>query len=301
MTVDITEWGAGGNAGVNDGVHTLTVNQGEFIFSNQSRTTGSTDNILTIKTTPLLNWTAQLSSSLSSIVAVPNDVVTESPWLSLSPSSSGNGNNNSVSLVIPSNPNTTERIAYVHITAGSLTYKVKVTQEGKNGVMYVGMFAGTLANQGGGVWSYSEPMYVQTSNETSGIQWQQNLVVMGGTVVWSNAGRQNTYNLYFASATTHPAANACFQKNNNYSSISSMNHSNYIWYLPSQIQLMACWVSSNSFAAEDKFNINANSFYWSSTEFGTIHGWSVGFTTGDVAAATVKTELRRVRCVREIP
>jgi uncharacterized protein (TIGR02145 family) len=96
---------------------------------------------------------------------------------------------------------------------------------------------------------------------------------------------------------THPAANACFEKNSGYASITEKD--DLVWYLPAQKQLMAAWVSYSSFSS----TLSGGS-YWSATEDNgnnrSSYAWLVSFSYAYTRNLTYKTNTFRVRCVREL-
>ena len=155
--------------------------------------------------------------------------------------------------------------------------------------MYVGMFGGALVETapGSDIWQFERPLYVQCADESTSSAWGPNASAPT-TNNWD--GRANTWNLR---ATTYPAANKCFAKNSPVPT--SVSDPNYIWYLPAQDQLTACWVAHSSFPTANTFNAI---FYWSATEIGS-YAWSVTFTSGLMSGFN-KTSSYRLRCVREI-
>ena len=296
MNVTIQEWQMGTNQSITDGYFTLWVNKGAFTLPYQAQSLGGVENELNITTDFGAGWTATLSNDLNTIVSIPTDMATGNPWLTIS-ANSGPMGSTSISLIMPSNPAAGDRTAYVHIKVDKLTYKVKVTQVKKTGVMYIGRFSGALQNLGSGEWGFTEPTYVQNANEGAGVAWQTSSTSVGTTGL--RDGKLNTLNLATAVSTVHPAANLCFQKNDNYNLITTVTSTLYVWYLPSQTQLMAAWVASSSFAPDDKFNIVNNAVYWTSTEFGATNSHAISFSAGYVSLAYLKNNATsiRVRCV----
>ena len=123
MEVDILDWNDGNMSDIIfDGVHYLAINPGEFEFSYAARTDGSTDNKLKIKTDVPAGWTATVCDDIIGTKTTASD------WLTLSAYA---GSDSEISLRMPENAGA-DRIAYIHITAGRLTHKVKVTQKTEN-------------------------------------------------------------------------------------------------------------------------------------------------------------------------
>ena len=170
--------------------------------------------------------------------------------------------------------------------------KAYIGQMAPECTLYVGMFGGELKEDPiTHEWQFERPLYVQCADASTGIQWQTTTAETFITNKWN--GRGNTYDLYNA-GTTHPAANLCFAKNSGiitYTDITDYS-SDYIWYLPAQNQLMACWVIQT---------FSSNYFYWNSTEYTTLttNAWNVHFSDG-LTYYGIKTNISRVRCVREL-
>ncbi|MCD7909893.1 MAG: BACON domain-containing protein, partial [Clostridium sp.] len=114
-----------------DGTYYLAVTKGEYILSREAQGDTDEENKLTVETNTE-GWTAAVWGNSEGTTAVPNDPVTGSPWLSITPTS-GNGNPNDpgsiISINMPRNGGSTPRTAYILITASSkLKYVVRVTQ-----------------------------------------------------------------------------------------------------------------------------------------------------------------------------
>jgi len=114
-----------------DGTYYLAVTKGEYILSREAQGAPDEDNKLTVETNAE-GWTAAVWGNSEGTTAVPNDPVTGSPWLSITPTS-GTGNPNDpgsiISINMPRNGGTAPRTAYILITATSkLKYIVRVTQ-----------------------------------------------------------------------------------------------------------------------------------------------------------------------------
>ena len=173
------------------------------------------------------------------------------------------------------------------------------------GTMNGGFFAGDLLEGPDGDWQFEYRMYVSDTDASTlgvGVQWAKSTTATG--VQDALLGKQNTLTLNQSSFDNYPAANLCFKKNNNYSSITNIDDSDYIWYLPAQMQLMAVWVVYNSIDNAHKLG---KALYWSSTEYfwTTTNAWYVNVDDGgDNGAAHNKTNSSitgpvRVRCIRE--
>ena len=277
----------------------LGVNKGLFEFTHEKREeTPDSDNILAIKTDYPDGWTATVWGDLGG--------TTPAPWLTLSAYSGAVGIEE-ISLLMPANTTTADLIAYVHIKAGRLVYKVKVihqydpsTAPTLSGI-YVGRFGGELKMNALGEWEFEKDLYMEESDDSVNEVWQTNDVLLPGGTTTFEGGKYSTYNLYLAS-TTHPAANTCFLKN---SVVTGLNDPNYIWYLPAQKQLQAIWVAHNGFDPADKL-IDSN--YWSSTEGSANSAWAayLGDVWGDGGTNASSKDnwygmlTFRIRCVREV-
>lgn len=163
--------------------------------------------------------------------------------------------------------------------------------------LYVGFFGGALVEKEPGVWQFERRLYVQNTDESTGV-WSTNTTVLQGTNDWD--GKTNTFNLY-SNRYSNPAAELCFKKNDNYAGIFSITDANYQWYLPAQKQLVAVWVIHPSFERAYQFK-SAN--YWSSTEYNARDSWYGNFETGvstdGFSYHIPKTGGYWVRCVREL-
>lgn len=174
-----------------------------------------------------------------------------------------------------------------------LEWYVVITAAATDADLYVGRFSGQLKQDAYGVWQFEHALYVQGMDEATQITWSTK---EEKTNIFNNTyGKGNTLSLNTWSSTEYPAANKCFQKNDDYISIKHEEDANYNWYLPAQKQLMAIWTVSKSFDTLHKFNSTAN--YWSATEIST-NSYYVNFGTGEVAENS-KLYLYWVRCVRD--
>jgi len=163
--------------------------------------------------------------------------------------------------------------------------------------IYIGMFGGELVKDANGAWQFERPLYLQEIDNNGTHSWQQPSGVLTNiTNNWD--GKANTLALNNLSSTNYPAANLCFQKNTNYSTIGNVNSPNYIWFLPAQKQLMAIWAVHNSFNNANKL-LSSNGYYWSSTENNASNSWIVRFVQGYVMNDS-KTTTFYVRCVKEL-
>ena len=269
---------------VYDGHYMLGVNKSEFEITYRLRDITSTDNILTIRTDYPNGWTATVHGDLAG--------TTSASWLTLS-DDSGDGNSNSISLLMSETSIYDPRTAYVHIRAGRLVFKVKVTQEGRD--LYVGMFGGELVNHSG-VWEFEQEMWVQTADISTGTTWGPATAAVGAASEYD--GKGNTYYLNDLSTTLYPPANLCFKKNLGWAGITGTANSDYIWYLPAQNQLLAIWIVHNSYATTGKSM--ASAYYWSATEGNPTNAWRVNLGSGLAFGTQSKSTTNRVRCVRGI-
>lgn len=156
----------------------------------------------------------------------------------------------------------------------------------------VGYFGGNLVKKGD-YWQFERRLYVQNVDESTSITWSATTGKLN--VTDDTNGKLNTYNLYKSGVTT--VADVCFKKNNNYTNITGVTHTNYNWYLPSEKQLIAAWVAHPSFNSNYRFR---SSFYWSSTEYSATLSWLVKFSDGNTINQNKATATYPVRCVREL-
>lgn len=192
---------------------------------------------------------------------------------------------NSIELTINDYGICEDRVAYVHLTAGRLTHKLMVTQKKIVLPVYIGKFGGKLAKHENDEWYFDKELWIQPCDESSS-RWSSMLVNQGRTDEWN--GKKNTFNL-FSDSQPYEAAENCYNKNGGTPSEAEM-----VWYLPAKIQLMATWVSHNSFNTAKL----ASQDYWSSTESSNNNCWGVNFSNGTTSVNFAKLATKGVRCVR---
>ncbi len=158
--------------------------------------------------------------------------------------------------------------------------------------LYVGRLGGQLV-KAGGVWQYERPLYVQKKNAATNLAWSPTFTETG--VTDRIQGKANTLALNLMSATEYPAANYCFQMNENYTDIRNVSDPDYVWFLPSPNQLMAVWTVRNSFDSADRPSYE---HYWSSAENSVNQASGENLNTY-YRFTGVKNLLYFVRCVRE--
>lgn len=102
-----------------DGQYMLGVSQGEFTFSREARTASDDDNILSVTTDYPSGWTVE---------KIIDDADNPVSWVSVNPNSGATGVVTDTRLEIDENNDAAARTAYIHLSAGRLTYIVKVEQ-----------------------------------------------------------------------------------------------------------------------------------------------------------------------------
>ncbi|NDV84935.1 fimbrial protein [Bacteroides sp. 51] len=167
--------------------------------------------------------------------------------------------------------------------------------------LYVGYFGGALVQKEPGVWQFERVLYVQNADEAMNVKWASTTGVVNVMGDWD--GKGITLALSQMSTTDYPAANLCFQKNNNWSSITGKTSANYDWYLPAKKQLMGVYVANAGFEREEQLSGAAGAnYYWSATETSGSTAWSMksnGVSMGGISPKTSATSTR-LRCVREL-
>jgi hypothetical protein len=177
-----------------------------------------------------------------------------------------------------------------NLTDNNSTWDIPVTIAES---LYVGMFGGAVKVVGTNEWQFEKMLYIQV--RTQGNYTWGPVGENTGVRDYSD-GKDNTLKLYNR-ANNYPAAEACFTKNSNYTSINAVGHANYHWYLPAQRQLMAAWVSHNSFSTAYKLS---TVLYRSATEYDASYAWHGHFGQGATTSSNDKAYLAWVRCVREV-
>ncbi len=103
-----------------DGQYMMGVSQGEFTFSREARNGGSSDNTLSVTTDYPSGWKVQ------KIIDESGNI---SSWLSMTPNNDSSGATTKAKLIMSENTGSSQRSAFVHLTAGRLTYIVKIHQQ----------------------------------------------------------------------------------------------------------------------------------------------------------------------------
>lgn len=108
-----------------DGQYLLTVSQGKFLFSKESRTTANEDNILFITANYPTGW------MIDKIVGTNNANIT---WLRTNKANGPTGETTKVSLILDENTTDYARSGFIHLDAGRLTYIVEVVQNTQSAI-----------------------------------------------------------------------------------------------------------------------------------------------------------------------
>ena len=173
----------------------------------------------------------------------------------------------------------------------------------------IGYFSGTVIETNeagepttdGGYFQLGTMLGVANEDaSTSGMLWSNPTNATNQTNPWT--GKANTvalYKLINGETTTYPAAKVAIETNKNFSTISSVNDANYIWYLPAQKQLMAAWIVNEALTDDGTFKPFGCDLYWSATEGDTGNAWSVSFNRGNTNTY-FKPSIIRVRFVRDL-
>jgi hypothetical protein len=276
LSAKVTAWNMAGQNVIAHGQHYLNVNEGEITLEAANGTA---------KFVAETNYTIDDRGFPAGIVVEQSE---DSEWLALSLSGNSGDLSRTVTLTATENPLPGDRTAKVRIRAGNLTKVITVTQKEK--LFYVGRFGGALKRTGN-EWKFERTLYIQSKNQG------------GTTYIWGPDGdtAADSYwdgkdNTWAIRTPTYPAANACFTKNSGYASITEKDDPNYQWYLPAQRQLMAAWVSHNSFDEASE-----GLWHWSSTEYDVSYAWDASLVSGNTSFTTTKTNNSyAVRCVREV-
>lgn len=116
---------------VTDGVYMLGVSKNSYLLPRDPRGPYESDNQLTIVTNHSDGWSATVWDDEAGTVPLADDGTTGQPWLRLSqPSGTGNyDSGDEIYFNIDENKDATDRTAWIHIKAGTLSYKIKVVQK----------------------------------------------------------------------------------------------------------------------------------------------------------------------------
>lgn len=120
IVANVVNWNDAQMGDINfDGQYILGVSKGAFIFSREARTADSKDNTLTITTDYPTGWKVE-----KIVDAAGNNI----DWLGLSPSSVGSGATTNAKILMTENSSGAKRNGLIHLSAGRITYVVKVEQ-----------------------------------------------------------------------------------------------------------------------------------------------------------------------------
>ncbi len=97
------------------------VSQAEFTFSKETRDASSIDNLLSVVTDYPKGWHIDITDADGNLLG-------ESSWLSCDPPKGTNIEGDNVRLLMGDNNTEAERVAYIHVKAERLDYRIKVTQ-----------------------------------------------------------------------------------------------------------------------------------------------------------------------------
>ncbi|MFV0289346.1 MAG: hypothetical protein ACK5IJ_00390 [Mangrovibacterium sp.] len=168
--------------------------------------------------------------------------------------------------------------------------------------LYAGYFSGNIVEDVDGKRHFEHRLYLQDTDESGSITWQNNTDPIG--IINNMNGKQNTLDLMNISrnnaAYDFPAARTCFQMNAESETITGVDDSNYVWYLPSKAQLFAIWIIEGSFSSTTKLSEGT---YWTSSEIEGYENqaWITRFVKNDEGHTMggSKTNTNRLRCVRK--
>lgn len=174
--------------------------------------------------------------------------------------------------------------------------RIEISGSSSTEGIYAGMFGGELVETpaGSGIWQYTKALYLDVTDASNSV-WS---TVSGDHSLVAGSktdGKANTWNMNRGASlpATFSAANLCFERNANHSSLRSQTDLGYVWYLPAQDQLMGVWVTHNA------TNTLQMSSYWSSSEYDSNSGCEVSVYTGNTGKYG-KLDTHNVRCVREL-
>ena len=105
-----------------DGQHMLGVSTSEFTFTREGRTDSSTDNILSITTDSPSGWKVE---------NIFYDTGGSASWLNLSSTNGDSNVTSSSKLLLSENTTDSDRTGFIQLSAGNLTFMIKVQQLAK--------------------------------------------------------------------------------------------------------------------------------------------------------------------------
>lgn len=128
IVANIVNWNDAQMGDINfDGQYILGVSKGAFVFSREERNANSEDNTLTITTDYPTGWKVEkiVGSEGNDVSSATNPTT---GWLRLSPSSVGSGATTNAKILMTENSSGVKRNGLIHLSAGRITYIVKVEQ-----------------------------------------------------------------------------------------------------------------------------------------------------------------------------
>ena len=128
IVANIVNWNDAQMGDINfDGQYILGVSKGAFIFSREARNANSEDNTLIITTDYPTGWKVEkiVDSEGNDVSSATNPAT---GWLRLSPSSVGSGATTNAKILMTENSSGVKRNGLIHLSAGRITYIVKVEQ-----------------------------------------------------------------------------------------------------------------------------------------------------------------------------
>ena len=128
-------------------------------------------------------------------------------------------------------------------------------------------------------------IYAASADQGSTLQWKTSNSTTTGTTSTTD-GLANTNAMIAAGAAAHPAGNACATK-----------APAGTWYLPAKDELNLVWTNRGAINLAAKGFNTGGTYYWSSTEIGSITAWFQRLSDGNQNGSN-KTNSHLVRCVR---
>ena len=123
IKIETVQWNDGSMGEIAfDGKYILSVSRGEFALPQSKRTEADTDNKLTILTNHPSGWV------INKITEGPCNDSDVAKWLIVSKQDGEVNEKTAISLLTNPNMTDVERIAYIHVEAGRLSYTVKAVQ-----------------------------------------------------------------------------------------------------------------------------------------------------------------------------
>jgi len=175
MEVEVNEWYEGMYNGeiIFDTQYELYISHDNFRFNAEARNASSMDNLLTVITDCPTDWSYSIWLDINGLMPAPANF-----WLNADLESA-----TQLRLLLDPNMDEHDRIAYIHIQAGRLIYKVKVTQlKPDASVRLVTISPEITSIKSGASQVFSARVFINGAENFEGVTWSLETAAAGVTI-----------------------------------------------------------------------------------------------------------------------